>query len=504
MRSKHARLSLVAPFRFLFMGMLSVVAGMISAFENNPPNRISGTISVSAGTSYSKSFLSLSLPSDISFKASVPLNFEDDFFQKIAFGAMMENDGFKAQVGKIDLESGSSFFVSTSPNQAFKIHPITANVSGTETSPWGFALSSSIFSGFVSKSESTLSLAAQAIFPNDLSQCALSLGSVFEIVDQRVFSERIRPWFGLSALFGGRNARFLWTTQLFPELVWNERKLYENSWLSGAACGIDMRIAVKNAVIENSFYGELRDFIDARGKVPYYDMRDQIKMTMNISEKLLLRNVYVQYSVFSLQGARLDDTHSLPSSGTLPNFYFLKYWPDRAEIAASLQSNAVRITFLHFALLAEAAMRSSCIFKSQGNSAKLGFEIQLRNAEHDTHFLRGTAELKSSSSLDDALSIDTDELVFEMDETETKKEEATKIRFDCLAFSLRTNFEWFSFASSFNIPLKSAEETKMSAKLRASAQFSSFLIETLVSVAYAMQQKSLSLSSFRISARYSF
>lgn len=479
---------------------------MLPAFENQPQHRISGAISLSAGTSNSKTSMALTLPSDITFKASVPLNFEDGFSHKIAFGTTIEKDSFKAQVGKIALESGSSFFVSTSSSQSFRIHPIAAKLSDTVASPWGLALSSSIFSGFVSKSERTLSVAAQVLFPKDLPHFALGLGSILEIEDQSALSERIRPWLGMSALFGGRNAQFLWKTQLFPALFLKENNFYENSWLYGlygAACGIDLSLGVKKIVIENSFYGELRDFIDARGKISKYDMRDQLRMTVNISEKALLRNIHAQLSIVSLQGPTLDDAHAAPSNGTFPNFYLLKYWPDNAEIATSLQSNAVRASFFRFALRAEGAIKGSCTFKSQGNSAKLGFEVQLRNAEHETHFLRGTTELQSSSNPDNGVLVDEDELVSEISETEMK-EEAARMYFNYLAISLCTNIEWFSLSSTFNVPLKLAEGAKISAKLYASAKFSSCFIEASVSMTYAHPKKSLSLSSFRMGARYSF
>jgi hypothetical protein len=87
-------------------------------------------------------------------------------------------------------------------------------------------------------------------------------------------------------------------------------------------------------------------------------------------------------------------------------------------------------------------------------------------------------------------------------ETEMKEETAI-IGFDCLAISLRTNIEWFSLSSTFNIPLQLAEGAKISAKLYASAKFLSCFIEASVSMTHA-PKKSLSLSSFRISARYSF
>jgi hypothetical protein len=161
---------------------------MLSAFENQPQHRISGAISLSSGTSNSKTSITLTLPTDITFKASVPLSFEDDFLNKIALGATIEKESFKANVGKIALESGSSFFVSTSTSQSFKIRPIAANLSGTEASPWGLVLSNSNFSGFVSKSEHTLSIAAQVLFPKDLSHFAFSLGSILEIEDQSALS----------------------------------------------------------------------------------------------------------------------------------------------------------------------------------------------------------------------------------------------------------------------------------------------------------------------------
>lgn len=505
---KTAKVIVTLTLHFLCCSMLAWTA-------ETSGERLSGNLSFSASSKKAKISLFLKYSSDAFINLSIPLSIDKEWLENLAFTGKTKLVGYYIDAGKLAVKDSASFLIAPVLVSAKGKSTLLLGDIGKSSDPIGISISSSRMSLLAGKGDPYAFAAMQYLCAQEALLVSIGVGTLLDTENSIGILARLNPWISIGIGYTASSISFMIRSHIYPDYQNKSENSFDIAWLRGIGTRIDMSISAKSQKLQGFFYIETGNFLSALGKVANYDAMAQIDYEADISFMRILKSLNVKLSAFSKQGLVEPLDARNPSSGTLPDLWTMKYWPDGGKIGLIIESQKAAFCLFQTDLNIKTNISGALAINSISWSNKIALDLVLQRAGSSIEMLKINGILQGSHSIGqklgeieeetDSESIGNEESgYFEQIEeqyTSSNIGSSSSPAFDRLLLSCRLKISPFSFLTSVNLPIYNMDSRAITGKIGMSLVDHRLHMELSVSMQFNPESRQLQFKSLNCYAK---